>query len=121
VILRDNKQIVKNIVLRNKNGTTAIVKKEELNIAKMIGAELKPIDNSTKQLLRINNGLRVERLENGLFKNAGIQEGFILVSIDRRAMYKTEDVDSYLKNKKGGITIEGYYSNGMRVIYAIGI
>jgi len=121
VILRDNKQIVKNIVLRNKNGTTAIVKKEELNIAKMIGAELKPIDNSTKQLLRINNGLRVERLENGLFKNAGIQEGFILVSIDRRAMYKTEDVDNYLKNKKGGISIEGYYSNGMRVIYAIGI
>ncbi len=120
-ILRNNKEIAKNITLRNKNGTTSIVKKEDVNVAQMIGAELKPIDNRTKQLLRINNGLKVERLENGLFKNAGIQEGFIVVSIDRRAMYKTEDIDNYLKNKKGGISIEGYYPNGMRVIYAIGI
>ena len=120
-ILRNNKEIAKSITLRNKNGTTSIVKKEDVNVAQMIGAELKPIDNRTKQLLRINNGLKVERLENGLFKNAGIQEGFIVVSIDRRAMYKTEDIDNYLKNKKGGISIEGYYPNGMRVIYAIGI
>jgi S1-C subfamily serine protease len=120
-ILRDHKEIVKTITLRNKNGTTAIVKKEEMNIAQLIGAELKPIDNRTKQLLRINYGLKVEHLENGLFKNAGIQEGFIVVSIDRTPMYKTEDIDNYLKNKKGSITIEGYYLNGMRVIYAIGI
>lgn len=121
VILRNNKELTKTITLRNKNGTTAIVKKEEVNIAQLIGAALTPIDNSTKQLLRINYGLKVERIENGLFKNAGIQEGFILVSIDRKAMYKTEDVDTYLKNKKGGISIEGYYPNGMRVIYTIGI
>jgi S1-C subfamily serine protease len=120
-ILRDNKEMIKTIVLRNKNGTTAIVKKEEQNIASMIGATLTPIDNRTKQLLRINNGLKVERVDNGLFKNAGIQEGFIVVSIDRRAIYKTEDIDNYLKNKKGGFTIEGYYLNGMKVIYAIGI
>ncbi len=120
-ILRDNKEMIKTIVLRNKNGTTAIVKKEEQNIASMIGATLTPIDNRTKQLLRINNGLKVERVDNGLFKNAGIQEGFIVVSIDRRAIYKTEDIDNYLKNKKGGFTIEGFYLNGMKVIYAIGI
>jgi len=120
-IIRNNKELEKTIVLRNKNGTTSIVKKEVLNIAKMLGAELKPIDNRTKQLLRIKNGLKVERLESGLFKNAGIQEGYIVTSIDRIAMYKTEDVDTYLKNKKGSITIEGFYLNGMRVIYAIGI
>jgi Do/DeqQ family serine protease len=120
-LLRNNSEITKTLTLRNKNGNTSILKKEEQNIAQMTGALLTPIDNRTKQLLRINNGLKVERLDNGLFKNAGIQVGFIVVSIDRKAIYKTEDIDNYLKNKKGGFTIEGYYPNGMKVIYAIGI
>lgn len=121
VILRENKEIVKKITLRNKNGTTAIVKKEVNDVPQLLGAELSPVDGKTKQLLRINNGLVVGRVSNGLFKKAGIQEGFIIVFIDRRAMNKPEDIDNYLKTKKGGITIEGYYPNGMRVVYSIGI
>jgi len=121
IILRDNKEIVKKITLRNKNGTTSIVKKEVNDVPQILGAELSPVDAKTKQLLRINNGLKVGKVTNGLFKKAGIQEGFILVYIDRRAMNKPEDVDEYLKTKKGGITIEGYYPNGMRVVYSIGI
>jgi serine protease Do len=121
IISRDNKEIVKKITLRNKNGTTSIVKKEVQDVSKLIGAVLTPIDNKTKQLLRLNNGLKIEKLENGLFKNAGIQEGFIIISIDRKPMYEPEDIDTYLKTKKGGISIEGYYPNGMRVIYSIGI
>ena len=121
IILRNNKEISKKITLRNKNGTTAIVKKEELNVVQFIGAVLTPIDKKTKQLLRLTNGLKVERIEKGLFKNAGIQEGFILTAIDRRAMNEASDVENYIKSKKGGISIEGYYLNGMRVIYTIGI
>lgn len=121
LILRDNKTILKKITLRNKNGNTSIVKKGEVNVAQFIGAVLTPIDKKTKQLLRLNSGLKVERLEKGLFKNAGIQEGFILISIDRKVMNEPTDVENYLKTKKGGISIEGYYLNGMRVIYTIGI
>ncbi len=121
IILRNNNEISKKITLRNKNGTTAIVKKEEFNVVQFIGAVLTPIDKKTKQLLRLNNGLKVERIEKGLFKNAGIQEGFILTAIDRRAMNEATDVENYIKSKKGGISIEGYYLNGMRVIYTIGI
>ncbi len=121
VIMRDNKEINKKITLLNKNGTTAIVKKEVNDVPQLIGAELTQVDGKTKQLLRLNNGLVVGKVSNGLFKKAGIQEGFILVFIDRRAMNKPEDVDNYLKTKKGGITIEGYYPNGMRVVYSIGI
>ncbi len=121
LVLRNNAEKNIAVVLKNKNGTTQILKKEETNAMQMLGATFSEITPKIKQKLRINNGVSVDKIEQGILRGAGIQEGFIITAIDHKLVLKIEDIEKYLKNKKGSILIEGYYLNGMKVIYGIGI
>ncbi len=120
-ILRNNKEKTFQIVLKNINGTTSIMKKEEKSASNVLGATFKEVSPKIKEKLRLRNGIAIENLTTGLLKSAGIQEGFIITSIDHKPVFDIEDVEKIIKNKKGNILIEGYYSNGMKVIYGIGI
>ena len=57
----------------------------------------------------------------GKLRSAGIKEGFIITSIDKKPILSTSDLDSALKTKQGGVLIEGIYPNGMRAYYGFGI
>jgi S1-C subfamily serine protease len=67
--------------------------------------------------LRIASGVKVKDLESGKIKEAGIKEGFIITSIDNKAVETTDDVINYLKQNKAGVLVEGVYANGMRAYY----
>ncbi len=73
------------------------------------------------QNLGLSHGLKITSLKPGKLKSAGIKEGFIVTSIDKKAIYTTEDVQNILQNKRGGILIEGMYPNGMRAYYGFGL
>jgi len=109
------------VLLRNKDGNTSIIKKEENNIISILGATFMPVNESEKQKLRINNGLKITKLENGKLKNAGIREGFIIMSVDKKVVKTADDLKGALSDKQGGVLIEGIYPNGMRAYYGFGL
>jgi len=109
------------VALKNKDGNTNIVKKEESNIISLLGATFVPVNESEKQKLRISNGLKITKLENGKLKNAGIREGFIIVAVDKKTVITSDDLKNALTNKQGGVLIEGIYPNGMRAYYGFGL
>jgi len=113
-VLRDDKEEKLNVVLRNKEGNTEIVKND---IVSVLGATLQPIDQAEMRKLRIASGVKVKDLESGKIKEAGIKEGFIITSIDNKAVETTDDVINYLKQNKAGVLVEGVYANGMRAYY----
>jgi hypothetical protein len=45
----------------------------------------------------------------------------IITSIDNKIVKNSEEVTNYLKEKKGGVLIEGIYPNGMRAYYGFGM
>ena len=82
----------------------------------------------SKELLRMSlsvltskTGTKIIRLDNGLLKNAGVREGFIVVAIDRQFIRSNQDLKDGLTSKKGGVLIEGVYPNGLRAYYGIGL
>ena len=113
-VLRDDKEEKLNVVLRNKEGNTEIVKND---IVSVLGATLQPVDQAEMRKLRIASGVKVKDLESGKIKEAGIKEGFIITSIDNKAVETTDDVVNYLKQNKAGVLVEGVYANGMRAYY----
>ena len=119
--LRDGKERSTSVILRNKNGNTSIVKKESNEIISLLGANFEPLKENEKAQLRINNGVKITKLEPGKLRSAGIREGFIITSIDKKEIKNTNDLISALNNKRGGILIEGLYSNGLRAYYGFGI
>jgi serine protease Do len=54
-------------------------------------------------------------------RNIGIQEGFIITHIGDKAINSIEDLTSAFKSERRGLLIEGYYPNGARAYYGLGI
>jgi serine protease Do len=118
-IERDGKEKIVNVVLRNKDGDTKLVKSDQA--FNMLGATFENATDKEKSSLGIKNGVKVSKLLAGKFRSAGIKEGFIITSIDKKPIKSTDDLESAIKTKQGGVLIEGVYPNGMRAYYGFGM
>jgi len=116
---RNNKTIQKNIVLRNPDGGTGMVEREES--ISVLGASFEDVSNADKKDLGINDGVKVADLRNGKFRNAGIREGFIITQINNQKIGDVDDIRSIIEESDGGIYIEGVYPDGLIAYYAIGL
>ena len=117
-ILRSGSEKTVSLTLRNKNGDTKIVTNE---IVSLLGAEFETISKEEGAKLGVQNGVKISKLNAGKLRSAGIREGFIIESIDNKAVASTDDIVSALKNKKGGVLIEGIYPNGVRAYHSFGL
>lgn len=109
------------VTLKNKNGTTAVIEKEKVVSMTALGASFQPISDDEKSKLKISNGLKIIKLNSGKLRSAGIKEGFIITSIDKKKVNTVEELKDILQNKSGGILLEGIYPNGMRAYYGFGL
>jgi serine protease Do len=109
------------VTLRNAEGKTSIVKKESTDLAQVLGGEFENVSKKELDALKIEGGVKVKRLTAGKLKETGIREGFIITKIDRSLVNSTKELLKILEDKKGGILIEGYYSNGSKAYYGFGL
>ncbi|MFH1004807.1 MAG: Do family serine endopeptidase [Bacteroidota bacterium] len=120
-IKRDGDEKILAVVLKSKSGDTKMVKTETSELISILGATFESISDADKKHLGIDHGVKISSLKAGKLRSAGIKEGFIIMSIDKKKINLPDDVKSVLENKEGGILIEGIYPNGMRAYYAFGI
>lgn len=117
-IRRNNK--LKDIVvtLKNSLGTISYVDKDVIDV---LGASFTPADASEKRNLGITNGVKVSELGAGKLMRAGVQEGFIIVSVNRVRVNSAQDIQKVINQTKGGIYLEGIYPDGTTGYYAFGL
>jgi serine protease Do len=120
-VKRKNQEREFNITLKNKFGNTEIIKKEIPSTALALGASFENAGADEMKKLKITQGVKVVKLDNGKLKQAGLREGFIITAIDNKPISKVSDVEAAIEGKKGGVLIEGVYPNGMRAYYGLGI
>lgn len=117
--VRDGAEKTTSVTLKNSEGNTNIVKSND--VLNLLGANFQNITDAEEKRLSINGGVKITDLNQGKLRNAGIKEGFIITQIDKKPINSTDDVNEALRNKKGGVLIEGIYPNGMRAYYGFGI
>ena len=121
-VKKDEKVTDHEVVLTDLYGNANIKNNlPDVAINEKIGAHFSSVNSKTKQALKINNGVEVLEIKEGLFKDAGIKAGFIITKIDQKAVAKPEDILKILNTKKGGVLIEGIYPNGVKAYYGFGI
>jgi serine protease Do len=120
VLVRNGSKKNIGVVLKNKRGNTSIVKETKAEIANELGAELIEVSAEEKSKLRIPSGIKVSKLMNGKLKASGIQASFIITKIDKSPVKSVQEVVQTLKERTGGVLIEGVYPDGTRAYYAIG-
>lgn len=118
-LLRDNRRKNVEVKLRNKNGDLSIIKAKD--ISSVLGARLENASAEENKRLGISGGVKIKELSKGKLKEAGIKQGFVITSIDKQKVANANEVQAMLKNKNGGVLIEGYYPNGMKGYYGFGL
>jgi len=104
------------VTLTNEDGKTDIVK-HELYSSSTLGADFSTIPKVEKDKMGLTNGVRIVNVRNGLVSRLGLQEGFIITSINRTPVSEPNEVSNILENIRGQVIIEGVMTNGSRAIY----
>ncbi len=120
-ILRGDSEKNLTMILKNKNNNTELVKVEKNSPVSFMDCQFTNVTPEEQNKLGLNGGVKIQKLNGGKFRNAGIHEGFIVTSIDHKEIRSTEDLVDALQNKKDGVLIEGVYPNGMRAYYGFGL
>jgi len=120
VLLKRNGDLKQfDVVLRNMQGSTDIVRTDE--IIELLGARFEPVNTSDKQKLGITNGVRVIDLKPGKFMKVGIKKGFVVTSVNKKPVDSVKDISDILRGVDGGVIIEGVYNDGSKSYYAFGM
>jgi S1-C subfamily serine protease len=112
-ILRDGKNMDKEIKLENLEGGYELARKKSLN-SNILGGEFEVISKMEKELYGITSGIKVSNITNGKLRKMNIPEGFIFLAVNNK---KAEDLESFveqLEEMKGQVRIEGVSPRGGR-------
>ncbi|MFW5700804.1 MAG: PDZ domain-containing protein, partial [Cyclobacteriaceae bacterium] len=111
------------VTLKNLQGKTKLAEKGEMEILDVLGVELEEVDNKIAKKLDIEGGLKIKKLHPGkLKKYTDVREGFIITKIDGKQVTSPEELVNLLKNKEGGVMIEGVYEDYPgKYYYAFGL
>lgn len=118
-ILRDGAEKQISAVLKNRVGTTEVVKVTDGKFTEKLGAEFVELTSAEKKKFKIESGVKVTNIKKGILQDVGVKEGFMITSINKTKVKDPNDVLEILETpRKGGVLIEGVYPNGKTDFYA---
>lgn len=108
------------IVLKNEQGNTKVVKDADLDI---LGATFREINDQEKQQLDIAYGVKVMKVGNGKFKNCGIPSGFFIQKVNETSVKTINELNAIVKeaskSKSPVLYIQGVYPSGKKGYFAV--
>ena len=110
--LRNGEQKVTLPRLRSYAGTSA-VEPREISYT-LDGATFEDVAIEQLNEMGLDGGVRIAGVTDGKWKEAGFSKGFIIAYIDKIAVENVADLNRILEFKRGGILIEGFFSDGRK-------
>ena len=106
-VLRDGKERDFTLVLKDAKGNASTRSKADLTPSEVLGADFEPLTERQKDNFGINYGVMVKNLQaNGKLAAAGVQDDFIILSVNDKEVKSSEDIEKILKNYKGRVSIK---------------
>ncbi|HIZ86446.1 MAG TPA: Do family serine endopeptidase [Candidatus Coprenecus stercoravium] len=119
-ILRDGKTLEKEVTLIGKETQEMNAYNRQGNV-NLFGAQLVPAPKDELEKIGIKAGVKVESVEKGKIRDAGIREGFIITYINNSPVVSPQDVAAEVRKAKRSLLIEGFYPDGNLCYYGIGL
>lgn len=120
--IRNNKTESADVILQNAQGDTKLKKAKDHTV---LGAAFAKLTDDERREYRLNGGVKVSALTAGKFKDAGIKEGFIILSINTSRVSSPSDIEEIYKAiTQSNVTdkvmfITGIYPTGRKEFYAV--
>lgn len=108
------------LTLKNEQGNTNVVKDKDLDV---LGAQFREINENEKKELEITYGLKVLKVSNGKFRDAGVPVGFYIQKVNDESVKTIDELNSIVKNasksKSPVLYIQGIYPTGKKGYFAV--
>ena len=89
------------------------------------GVQLRELDATERQSLRLRGGVIAEVLGDGEWKRQGLDRGFILLRVDGTPVHTEAEVrqavERAVQSGEGGVLLEGIYPNGRRAYAGVAV
>jgi serine protease Do len=113
---RRNQPHKTSLALTNREGTTDILKREVFT-SKSLGADLERVSKIERDLLGIEQGVRVSNIRQGFISRLKIEEGFVITKINEEPINTPEKLVNILSVIRGRVIIEGVNTKGKKGYY----
>ncbi|MEG1648900.1 MAG: trypsin-like peptidase domain-containing protein [Rikenellaceae bacterium] len=104
------------VVLRNKAGETKLLEKNSVDIVSFLGGEFAELSDKAKKELKINSGVQIVKIGNGMLAKGGVKAGYIITHINGKEIRSVGDLDRFTDKVE---VIDGLYPNGKYISYSI--
>ncbi len=121
--IRDGKKQKTTVTLKNREGTTTLVKKTQDQLLKKLGVQLKDLTEEQQEKLNINGGVKITEVTHGIIpQSTNVRKNFIITKVNNKPVFSVQDVLQALKpkfqdNQKQGILLEGIYPERSGIYY----
>lgn len=119
-VVRDKKEKTFELVLKNAQGTTKVIKNADMDL---LGAAFKELPDDLKKQLNLGYGLQVTGVSGGKMGATGIRKGFIILKANGQPMRKVSDLEDAFKaavqSPDQVLFISGMFPSGKRANYAV--
>lgn len=107
---RSGKEVALTVTLKNREGSTEVVKPKTDDVISQLGVELADLDAKDLKKMGIAGGVKVKKIRPGVIaKETDMKEGFVITKVDKKAVNNAKELEDLLKNKKDGVLVEGQY------------
>jgi S1-C subfamily serine protease len=118
---KDGEEVVKELLLRNKDGETTLMTKEEIKKNFALGATFTELTAKEKKELNISYGVKVSSIGTGKLKSIGLKEGTIITKVNNEPVETVEQLTSKLNSINRGILLEVMSESGKRDFVGFGL
>ena len=110
---RNGNIIEKEVTLKNLEGTEEMHRETDSFYNEVLGIKAQALPSSLKSELGINYGLKIVEVKDGIFKQKGITNDFIILSVNHQRVSSENELRKALNSGRNGkIRIEGINSTG---------
>jgi Do/DeqQ family serine protease len=118
---KDGDVVTKELVLRNQDGETQLLSKEEISKNYALGATFVELTDKEKKELNLSYGVKIKTINAGKLKSIGLSEGIIITKINNEPIETVEELTQKLSGVNRGVLLEIMDETGKRDYRGLGL
>lgn len=123
VTIRNSKgdESVKEILLRNSNGETALLDKAAISKNSALGATFAPLTEKEKKDLNVTYGVKIKSITAGKLMSLGLEQGMMITKINDKPVTSAEMLAAELNKGNKGVLLEVMSASGKKDYVGFGL
>jgi S1-C subfamily serine protease len=118
---KDGDEVIKELVLRNKEGETSLISKEEIKRNVALGATFIELTEKEKKELNISSGVKISAITAGKLKSLGLGVGTVITKINNETIETVDQLTSKLNGNSRGVLLEIINTSGRKDYVGFGL